>query len=106
MRIFDDFKPDLSEMDKLEAYLKENNIPHERIDEYEGSKYAPQIDRHQICVPSTELPWEWDVICHFGSYGYKEGLLEGMGNIFGGGDPEGWLTADDVIERIKNYDKK
>ena len=97
-------KRSLTELNKLEQYLKEHSIPYERIDEDEGSKYVPELDRHQICVPSSEPGWAWDVICHYGSYGCKEGLLEGMGTIFGGGEPEGHLTADDVIERIdKNY---
>lgn len=96
-------KRDLTELNKLEQYLKEHSIPYDRIDEDEGSEYAPELDRHQICVPSSELGWAWDVICHYGSYGCEEGLLEGMGTIFGGGEPEGYLTADDVIERIDKY---
>ena len=93
---------DLTELNKLEQYLKEHDIPYERIDKDEGNKYAPELDRHQIRVQSAKPGWDWDVICHYGSYGCEEGLLEGMGTIFGGGEPEGWLTADDVIERIEN----
>jgi hypothetical protein len=45
-----------------------------------------------------------DSICHSGSYGHEDGLLE----IFGLGvknkyyDVEGWLTADEVFNRWKN----
>ena len=94
----------LKELNKLEKYLKDNKIPYERIDE-EGSKYMPMLNRHQICVPRAELPREWDVICHYGSYGYDEGLLELMGNISRINDVEGYLTAEDVIKRIK-YESK
>lgn len=95
----------LKELNKLENYLRDNKIPYDRIDEEGMYKYNPRINRHQIMVPSKEFPWKWDVICHYGSYGYEQGLLEGMGNIFGGGEPEGYLTAEDVIERIKSYDQ-
>lgn len=44
----------------------------------------------------------FDVICHYGSYGYEKGLLEIMGAcITGGTDVVGNLTADEVIERIQ-----
>ena len=91
---------DLTQLNKLEQYLKDNNIPYERIDKDDGV-----MDWHQICVPNhTTQEKEWDVICHKGSYGSEEGLLELYGTI---GDPnaedsvEGWLTADDVIARIR-----
>ena len=45
-----------------------------------------------------------DVICHRGSYGYKEGLLEMMGLLTEEEGEEddvvGWLTAWDVAQRI------
>lgn len=106
---------DLTEMNKLEEYLKEKGIEYRRTDEDNtypaeivddlkarlGDLYEP-FDRHQICVGGNMVPGDcdWDVICHYGSYGSKEGLLEGMGSIFGT-DVEGFLTADEVIERIE-----
>ena len=101
---------DLSNLNKLEQYLVEHNIPYERIDQEDkplddGHKYVlVEFERHQICVPREGEGREWDAICHRGSYGAEEGLLEIMGNIV---DPlavdsvEGWLTADDVISRIE-----
>lgn len=83
---------DLRELDKLEQYLKDKNIKYERRDECEG-----RFDFHQIISESAE-DWKWDVICHYGSYGCDEGLLEIM---VGDDEPEGWLTADDVIKRIE-----
>ena len=56
----------------------------------------------------------WDAICHSGSYGshghkipygYKNPLLEIMGDIVNkelscGDEVEGWLTAKDILERL------
>lgn len=93
----------LAELDKLEEYLKEKKIPYERIDE----DVSPicHVDRHQICSPNR-AECEWDVICHFGSYGYEQGLLEVMGSILnrwddGKTDVLGYLTAEDIIMMIE-----
>ena len=97
----------MSELDKLEMYLKENEIRYKRIDE---PAFIPMIDdgdvgRHQIVVYDEKGGRKWDAICQFGSYGYEEGLLEIYGNIVDkkkdGDTVVGWLTADDVIERIE-----
>lgn len=97
----------LNELNKLEKYLKDNKIPYQRIDERGQSEFnllSKYLERHQIIYPNKEMHL-WDVICHPGSYGYDEGLLELMGNISRTDDVEGYLTAEDVIERIKEYDK-
>lgn len=93
---------DLTQMDKLEIYLKEHHIPYDRIDKLEmfeetpHGKYIKQCEQHQI------IARHWDVICHRGSYGHEEGLLKAMGTIVRTNDSvEGWLTADDVIKRIE-----
>lgn len=100
----------LSNLNRLEQYLKEHDIPYERIDkedEYldENHKYClVELERHQICVPSENGEREWDAICHRGSYGAEEGLLEIMGSIvspMAGDSVEGYLTAEDVIARIE-----
>ena len=90
----------MGELDKLEAYLKEKGIEYVRKDVEDGSI----MNTHQLYVIKDGL-YDWDAICHYGSYGYEEGLLEIMGRLV---DPEkdgdtvaGWLTADDVIERIE-----
>lgn len=103
---------DLTELNKLEAYLKEHGIRYEREDR--NNTYTPKewrvmrnimganaepMDKHQIIVFENGA-CSWDVICQYGSYGGDEGLLEGMGDIFEP-DVEGWLTAADVIERIE-----
>lgn len=90
---------EMSELDKLEEYLKDHHIGYIRHEEYAEDDMP--FDWHQICVGAGKpgSMWDWDVICHYGSYGYNEGLLEGRGTIFGQ-DVEGHLTAADVIERI------
>ena len=86
----------MTEFNKLENYLKKANCPYERID---TNDYG--LERHMIFVPN-EKDREWDCICFPGSFGYKDGLLEIMGNIVENEDDvEGYLTADDVIQRIE-----
>ena len=89
----------LTQLDKLEEYLRENGIKYERID---------TKDTHQINVPNSKDK-EWDAICHYGSFGYKEGLLEIYGSIVPenvGDTVEGYLTAEDVINRMNDYEKR
>lgn len=90
----------MSELDKLEAYLKEHGYEYTRKDVDED----PYMDVHQIAVYENGQRL-WDAICHIGSYGYEEGLLEIMGNIvwdnIDGDIVRGWLTANDVIARIE-----
>lgn len=100
----------MSELDKLELYLKEHGIRYKRID---GPAFIPMIDggdvgRHQIVVYDEEGGRKWDAICHYGSYGYEKGLLEIYGDIVDeeyAEDVNGWLTADDVIERVEKNEK-
>lgn len=90
----------MSELDKLEKYLKEHGYEYKRSD----IKETPlTIERHQVIVYDNGA-WSWDAICQHGSYGYEEGLLEIMGDIvwydIDGDSVRGWLTANDVIARI------
>lgn len=106
---------DLTEMDKLEVYLKEHNIAYFRRDEEDtypeeqrtefkiqlkknGYDYEP-FDRHQIIVYDKDGRRTWDVICQRGSYGAERGLLEGLGDIFN--EEEGYLTAAEIIQRLE-----
>lgn len=96
----------MSELDILTQYLKDHNIPFERYDcskeDFEADDECTfYIDRHQICVPNQQYIL-WDVICQEGSYGYHDGLLEAFGDIVEANDVvEGYLTAQDIIERIE-----
>ena len=91
----------MKELDKLEAYLKENGFEYTREDIDYSERYR---DKHQIIV-FKDGEREWDAICHTGSYGYEEGLIEIMGTIVDvekdGDSVVGWLTADDIIQRLQ-----
>lgn len=92
----------MHEMNTLEIYLKTHNIPYERVDK------APDsfgFDFHKITVNTADGQYLWDAICHRGSFGYEQGLLEIYGIIVDeeqdGDSVVGWLTASDVIKRIE-----
>lgn len=89
----------MSELDKLEQYLKDKGIRYKRI-----GQNTDTWGRHQINVYDSEGNILWDAICHRGSYGFEEGLLEIYGKIVTAEDGDsvvGWLTAEDVIKRIQ-----
>ncbi len=98
-------KVDLKELDLLEQWLKDNGISYERFDqegEYVDILDCYVNDRHQICVPFYAAEPRWDVICHYGSYGWQQGLLESYGLLADRDNaPIGWLTAEDVIRMLK-----
>lgn len=91
----------MSELDKLEKYLKEHGYEYTRED-FDG--ILPYDRKHQIIVYKNGKRL-WDAICHPGSYGYEEGLLEIYGDIvwcdIDGDSVRGWLTANNVIARIE-----
>lgn len=93
----------MNELDKLEEYLKKNNIPYTRVDKNDCGM------RHQIMVPEAYPNAEWDAVCHLGSYGYEQGLLEIMGDLVDekkdGDTVVGYLTAEDVVKRIEERRK-
>lgn len=98
---------DLTELNKLESYLKEHGVNYVRIDKDDkyDEYYREQLvsmEQHQIIVFANGKR-QWDAICHRGSYGHEEGLLEIMGTIVNpcGDRVEGWLTADDIISRLE-----
>lgn len=104
-----------SELDKLEEYLKKRNIKYERIDEVPETQITiakehgfydeGMFERHQIIVRNGRR--QWDVICQRGSYGYSQGLLELYGCLVTKADCDsmvGWLTAQNVIDRIEKME--
>lgn len=79
------------EMGKLEWLLQEAKIPY-RIEYIWGMpsvRYYGHGDE-LIC----------DAVCHSGSYGHEKGLLEIMGLTRNGDPVEGWLTSEEVFDRI------
>lgn len=99
----------MTEMEKLVEYLDKSGVNYERIREPIIVTFPDGIDRdigrNQVVVYDTEGNFKWDAICHYGSYGYRAGLLEIYGNIVDkkkdGDSVAGWLTAEDVIKRVK-----
>ena len=86
----------MSEMEKLITALVKNDIPFELACPYEAL---------QVFYPNKEGN-VGDVICHKGSFGYEQGLLEVRGltdNLCGFGDVEGWLSSEEVFNRIKTH---
>lgn len=104
---------DLTELNTLERYLKEHDIPYRRIDDTGtySSSGDYRCDRHQIMVYAdknyllSSKNWIWDAICHYGSYGHEQGLLEISGSLVDetktGDSIEGYLFASDIIERLE-----
>jgi len=88
----------MTELDKLEYWLKCNKIEYERVDD------VGIMERHQLIV-YKDGERIWDAICQRGSYGYERGLLEVMGDSVvmpeDGDSVCGYLTAQDVIDRLK-----
>lgn len=84
------------EMDLLEEYLRKKEKPYKRWD-MDGDE--------QIIVYDEDGYRLWDAVCTKYSYGHERGLLEIMGNIVNkkrvGDSVEGWLTAQDVIDRVE-----
>ena len=50
--------------------------------------------------------WDWDAICHSGSYGHENGLIEVMGLPQCQDDVIGWLTAEDVLKMVDGLDSE
>ena len=101
---------DFSEMEKLARDLDANGYTFEIIHE---TTPVYHLHRNQIWVwtDKTKTDTLFDAICHIGSYGYEQGLIEIMGDRLmteqdGGGSVAGWLTADQVIERLKRWEER
>lgn len=97
----------MSELDKLERWLGKNSyrFGYWVIRDDFDPEYT-RVNKHQITVMDRDGNYLWDAICHYGSYGYENGLLEIAGNLVPGGDVEGWLTAEDIIRKIEEKDGK
>ena len=76
-----------TEMMKLAFGLRDRGI---------GFKTTCFLDGIQIVVGD----WDWDAICHSGSYGHENGLIEVMGLPQCQDDVIGYLTAEDILEMV------
>ena len=97
-------KYNLTELNKLEKYLRDNGYNVERIDCDEDME---DVERHQVIIYDDDNQRQWDAICQPGSYGCRDGLLEIYGSIVDKKREDlvvGYLTADDVIARLKPWE--
>ena len=101
----------MNELIRLHNMLIERRINHSLILEYDN--YNNKYDRRYLRLYEYGSNYEEEshrilsAICHYGSYGYEENLIEIMGLLT---DEEskydsvlGHLTAEQVLERILNY---
>lgn len=94
----------MTELDKLEQYVKNRGFDYERFDDEPDDTIAKTygINRHQVIVYDEAKRQKWDAICQYGSYGYEHGLLEVMGYwLLGDNDVKGYLTADEIIAMVE-----
>ena len=94
----------IKEIDKLIEYIKENYQDYEIEDR---SRVSIIDDEHHEGVGVRIRSLEFSAIWLKGSYGYEEGLIEIMCPIKFryDGYVHGWLTANECIAILKNYDK-
>lgn len=84
------------ELNKLIDFLSKNNINFRLFDPF-NTGYATQVS-----VYDKDDVYQWDAVTNDISMGGKDGLIEIMGNIVQvSDDVEGYLTSDDIIQRIK-----
>lgn len=100
----------MSEMKKLCKYL------YEEVDGADRKVVTrPCLDGDQVVVYDADGRRLWDAVCHSGSYGGSEGYLEVMEQTDKNyvlteeerswDDVKGYLTAEDIIERLKSKSK-
>ena len=89
----------MNELLKLVKLLAKADIPFEIFPFTLGENSIT----YQVCYPNKQ-DCLCDAICHKYSYGHEQGLLEIMGlNEDPYDDVEGWLTAQQVFERIRDH---
>lgn len=80
----------------LDKMLTEAGIPH---------TLARHLDGWIVAYPSNTVYYIMDAVEHFGSYGNQLDRIEVLWR--GCKDVEGWLTAQEVFDRIKaHYEKE
>lgn len=91
-------RSNMEELTKLWQYL----TSHHYICKWIYTEFDGYVMRNQIIVyDNTER--SWDAICHHGSQGYEQGLIEIYGEIvhpmLDGDSVVGFLTASEIIEK-------
>jgi hypothetical protein len=105
----------MTELDKLEQYLKEHGyIFTRKTESFPEEIFSRNPNEHDLYAYFHGVPWLdqiivydedgtrlWDAVCHRGSYGAEQGLIEVMGDTVTEKDVEGWLTAEDIIGALE-----
>lgn len=91
---------DLTEFNKAAKMLRDKGIKYLREDSGAIMPDGDVYERHGI---HSEGEWVWDFVCHTGTYGSEDGLLEYWSKKLksSGCDPKGWLTAEEVVRLIE-----
>lgn len=84
------------ELNKLFGYLNEHGYHADMRTLWDGYQVRTYDEAGNLL---------WDAVCHSGSYGHADGLLEvmglDMGELSDGDDVVGWLTADAIIKALE-----
>lgn len=91
-----------NEINKVINWLDKNKIKYEHI--VQEAPKGTKCNRNQILIKPDDFT-RLSIICHYGSYGYEQGLLE-YWDFEMGHEVEGYLTAKDVIKILKKELKK
>ncbi len=83
----------MSEMDKLDQYLKTHG--------YETYRHSNEIMPGEQLVAFQGTKILFDAVCNPFSQGHENDLLEIRGRKLFGDDVIGWQTAEDVIRRLE-----
>ncbi|MDO4648094.1 MAG: hypothetical protein Q4B26_05535 [Eubacteriales bacterium] len=83
----------MTEIDKLAEYLRGHG--------YEFKRHTLPYGSDQIVVWNDKNKKAWDAVCGKYSYGGTNGLIETMGMPEDKKGVTGWLTAQDIIDRLE-----
>lgn len=108
----------MNELDKLQGYLERKGYSVKRVDKVRASKYGNRAQKrgeewadfgtkHEIWASISDKNIRFTAICSWGSLGFRKGLIELTGpssimhpkNEYDGF--EGWLTAQEIIDRLE-----
>lgn len=92
----------VDEMIRLRTLLDQNGISW--VDKSERLTYPKELGFDDIFISRTHFEfrnYHWSAINGCGTYGEEEGLIELMSNAVNGGEPIGYLTADEVMNLVK-----
>ena len=89
-----ELNPAYQEILRLNTMLTVADVPHE---------LTRNMDGWQVWYPCPGEECVCDAVQHFGSYGGRADRLEIMGLCRDGEAVEGWLTAEEVFERIEAH---